>query len=131
VNSGDCYFVSVVRMLNRGALSLRSLTAASVRMSVVPGVMSARTWLRNSGAIISLLARPGRFGAPADARSSNPVASSIRIHRIQRGVDVRPRKPLDAANRCAPDLHAVMMADWRRSMVARFKTGKHLKLSLC
>ena len=63
--------------------------------------------------------------APADARSRNPVASSIRIHRSQRGVDVRPRKPLDAANRCAPDLHAVMMADWRRGIVvARFKTGK-------
>jgi len=59
--------------------------------------------------------------APADARSRNPVASSIRIHR---SVDVRPRKPLDAANRCAPDLHAVMMADWRNGMVARFKTGK-------
>jgi hypothetical protein len=62
--------------------------------------------------------------APADARSRNPIASSIRIHRSQRGVDVRPRKPLDAANRCAPDLHAVMIADWRRGMVARFKTGK-------
>ena len=62
--------------------------------------------------------------APADAGSRNPVASSIRIHRSQLGADVRPRKPLDAANRCAPDLRAVMIAEWRRDMVARFQTGK-------
>ena len=69
--------------------------------------------------------------APADAGSRNPVASSIRIHPSQRGVDVRPRKPLDAANRYAPDLHAVMMADWRRGIVVQdSKPGKHFKVSL-
>ena len=115
-------------MLNPGALWVRSLTGASVRMSVVLGVMSARAWLRNSGAIISLLARPGRFGArpptlAVEIQLRLPSASIA----AQRGVDVRPRKPLDAANRCAPDLRAVMIAEWRRGMVARFKTGKHFE----
>src|SRR5438874_13475011 len=46
-------------MLNPGALWVRSLTGASVRMSAVPGVMSARAWLRNCGAIMTFLPRSG------------------------------------------------------------------------
>src|SRR5438477_11869593 len=95
-------------MLNPGALWVRSLTGASVRISVVPGVMSARALLRNSGAIVTLLARSLRFGrAPADARSRNPIAFSTSIRRCQGGVDMRAGKPLDAADRGPPDLHAV------------------------
>ena len=105
---------------------MRSLTGASVRMSVVPGVMRARgrmaERLRSNYQLAGQTREIRR--APADPRSRNPVASSIRIHRSQRGIDVRPRKPLDAANRCAPDLHAVMIAEWRRDTVARFQTGK-------
>ena len=95
-------------MLNPGALWVRSLTGASVRMSVVPGVMSARALLRNSGAIVTLLARSGRFGArPPTLAVEIQLRFSTRIYRCQGGVDMRPGKPLDAADRSAPDLHAV------------------------
>ena len=112
---------------------MRSLTGASVRMSVLPGVMRARGRMAEKLRSNYQLAGQTREirRAPADPRSRIqlrlPSASTV----AQRGVDVRPRKPLDAANRCAPDLDAVMIAEWRRGMVARFKTGKHLKLSLC
>src|SRR5438477_6282358 len=95
-------------MLNPGALWVRSLTGASVRMSVVPGVMSARALLRNSGAIVTLLARSGRFGArPPTLAVEIQLRFSTRIYRCQGGVDMRPGKPLDAPDRSAPDLHAV------------------------
>ena len=104
---------------------MRSLTGASVRKSVVSGVMSAarlaeklRSNYQLAGQTREIWRAPPTLAVEIQLRL--PSASTV----AQRGVDVRPRKPLDAANRCAPDFHPVMIAEWRRDMVARFKIGK-------
>ena len=72
---------AVVRMLKPGALSVRPLTGVLVRMSVVPGVIIARTFSRNEGGVEMRFARSFRFGAfpptlAVEIQSRRPAAST-------------------------------------------------------
>src|ERR1700736_4418666 len=89
-------------MLKPRALRVRALTGVSVSTSVVPGVMRARTLARKSGAIVTRCASSLRFGPrPPLLAMENPIPPPARVHRRQRGISVRTRQPLEAADQAA------------------------------